>query len=406
MIKRFYYKYDDGHEREPFDILDDSLTSDSATSSSIVVNRETGKVLDGRKRLLKLRKQVSEEKVKDILNHSRYSKDYSENFLFGTAEKSASNAFRNDPYLTLDFGKLKNIHKKLMDEGELKRDSDFYSWIHSHYQDPMSKFYWISKETDWLKEGDGGVKMPILRPHASSLLLNLKTLFKIKTDPLIKNLKISIIPMAQDKLLVLTIMPPSTHFTFHAKQIESEYIDVLERIFNNNIKESKTDNNSIWDFIGTNNNETISLKFEFKFVSSEDFTKKDKFQSISRKRLERTGKMILSFRNFFSQHNKRHYEFSREDFKEIDKYLTRYLIQFRKEYEKYFEKLDKSKKVEKDLEKNLRDLKRKNIHNERFILETEERLKENTNRHQYELKKMNDKINQLNEMLVKVIKEK
>lgn len=406
MIKRFYYKDDDHYERESFDMVDDSRTNDSASSSPIVVNRRTGEVIDGRKRLLKLRKQVSEERVKEILNHSRYARDYSKNFLFGTAVKSARNAFRNDPYLIMDIGKLKNLHNKLRDEGELKGDSNFYSWIHSHYQDPMSKFYWISKDTYWLKEGDGGVKMPVLRPHASSLLLNLKTLFKIKTDPLIKNLKISIIPISQDKLLVLTIMPPSTHFKFHAKQMEIEYIDVLERIFKNNIKESRTDNNHIWDFIGTNKNETISLKFEFKFVSSEDFTKKDKFQSISRKRLERTGKMILSFRNFFSQHNKRHYDFSLEDFKEIDTSLTRSLHQFRNEYEKYFYKLDESKKVEEDLEKNLRDIKRKNIHNERFILETEERLKENSHRHQYELKKMNDKINQLNEMLVKAIEEK
>ena len=97
----------------------------------------------------------------------------------------------------------------------------------------MSKFYWISKDAYWLKEEDGGVKIPLLRPHANSLLLNLKTLFKIKTDPLIKNLKFSIIPIAQDKLLVLTIMPPSTNSKFHARQMESEYINVLERVFQN-----------------------------------------------------------------------------------------------------------------------------------------------------------------------------
>ena len=298
----------------------------------------------------------------------------------------------------MDFGALGGIHNKLKSEGEFKGDSNFYSWIHSLYEDPLSRYPWISKRVDI------NAKMPQLRPDVKTLLLNLRTLLRIKTSPLISNLKISIIPIAQDKLLVLTVMPPSTHFKFHQKSMENEYVDVLEEIFKNGKRQHRmTTKDSMWDFTGTNDDETISLKFEFKFVSVKDFTKKDKFDSISRKRLERTKKMIQSFRNFFSQHNKRHYDFSEEDFIAIDKSLDESLAQFRNEYQRFFHGLNQKKIKEKALE---RDLKRKNIHTERVVLEYEEKLKENMQRHQYELKKMNDKINHLTEALLETIKEK
>ena len=283
MTKRFYYKDDDHYERGSFHMVDDSRTNDSASSSRIIVDSRTGEVIDGKKRLFKLKKQVIEGRVNEILNGGpiRRRKYYQDIFLFGKNAGTDPKNFRNDPHLAIDFGKLKKLHDKLKDEGELKKDSNFYSWIHSYYEDPISEFPWITLDEDW-------AKIPKLKPDVQSLVLGLKTLLNIKTNRLIRDLKISIVPMAQDKLLVLTMMPSSTQYEFHAKQMEYEYVDVLQRIFKNNKKESRIDNNGMWDFIGTNDDKTISLKFEFKFFSSEYFTKKDKFDAISRKRLERT----------------------------------------------------------------------------------------------------------------------
>jgi len=323
---------------------------------------------------------------------------YMDKFLLGgRSNRLAEEKFRNDEYLIMDFGALMNIHNKLKDTSSLNKNSSFYSWLKSLYEDPLSKFPWISRR------GDINAGMPALRPDVKGFLLNLRMLFKLKTFGLINDLKITIIPVAQDKLLVLTVIPPSTHFEFHGKQIESVYTDTLKEIFDSGNSESRDINNQTWDFEGYNKKQTINLKFEFKFLSTQDFTKKDKFLSVSRKRVDRTNQMIRSFKNFFSQHNKRHYDFSEEDFLAIDDSLTETLDLFRREYQKYFEKLDDSKRRESELE---RDIRIKNIHSERAVLETEERLKENIANHQYELKKMNDKINQLNEVLIKAIEEK
>lgn len=66
------------------------------------------------------------------------------------------------------------------------------------------------------------------------------------------------------------------------------------------------------------------------------FGKKDNFLYIANKRIDRANQVIRSFKNFYSRHNKRNYDFSKEDFMEIDRKITNALELFREDYQEHF----------------------------------------------------------------------
>jgi len=67
-----------------------------------------------------------------------------------------------------------------------------------------------------------------------------------------------------------------------------------------------------------------------------DYTKRDWFLHISSKRIVRVVAMINSFKNFYSKHNKRYYEFSEEDMLKLDRKMTHALEEWRESYQEYF----------------------------------------------------------------------
>ena len=67
-----------------------------------------------------------------------------------------------------------------------------------------------------------------------------------------------------------------------------------------------------------------------------DYTKRDWFLHISSKRIVRAVAIINSFKNFYSKHNKRHYEFSEEDMLKLDRKMTHALEEWRESYQEYF----------------------------------------------------------------------
>ena len=67
-----------------------------------------------------------------------------------------------------------------------------------------------------------------------------------------------------------------------------------------------------------------------------DYTKRDWFLYISSKRVLRAVQIINSFKNFYSKHNKRHYEFSEEDMLKLDRKMTHALEEWRESYQEYF----------------------------------------------------------------------
>jgi hypothetical protein len=67
-----------------------------------------------------------------------------------------------------------------------------------------------------------------------------------------------------------------------------------------------------------------------------DYTKREYFLYIANKRIIRAVAMINSFKNFYSKHNKRNYEFSEKDMLKLDIKLTSALEEWRESYQEYF----------------------------------------------------------------------
>ena len=67
-----------------------------------------------------------------------------------------------------------------------------------------------------------------------------------------------------------------------------------------------------------------------------NMTKREYFLYITNKRIIRAVAMINSFKNFYSKHNKRHYEFSEKDMLKLDIKLTSALEEWRESYQEHF----------------------------------------------------------------------
>jgi len=357
--------------------------------------------------LREMRVQYAYEKVKNIINPTTdvgtdIFLKYLDSFLFGgpSSRKHVGRSdlaeARNDRNLMIDLHHLEDLHSKLIRKGGLHDKSSFDNWIKTLYEDPSFEFVWKIGDSDDLATRDpelakewhpmnqkktydlpikevvkGGdvtkgafidkgdaifvEKMPELRPDVKSLLFNLKTIFQQESG----NPTITIIPVAQNKLLVLTLLLDSTGGTTASKNtgktLEQCYLDVLQKIFHSSYSGLNSGKGRS-DFTGEskplgNNGEVLTLEFEFKCINPEDVSKKDKFLSVANKRVERANQTIRSFKNFYSRHNKRNYDFSKEDFIEIDRKITKALELFRKDYQDHFKEKDMIDMDDRELEK-------------------------------------------------------
>ena len=83
--------------------------------------------------------------------------------------------------------------------------------------------------------------------------------------------------------------------------------------------------------------------------------KRNWFLHISGKRVARLIAVIRSFKNFYSKHNKRYYEFSEEDMLKLDIEITHALKEWRESYQQHF-KEERVKKLKPHADKLSKDL--------------------------------------------------